>query len=429
MRSSGWPRRVPGLILLLGLAVGGCRGPGPGPSAQGSGAEGPPAPSGARVVPSEGLEADLVAVEAFFDTRPRVERPIRTTGLDGVQGVGALSAEACRACHPAIYDEWRSSIHSQAWIDPQLQGELEKSDNRWLCLSCHTPLLVQHDRWPRGLVDGDVERPIVSANPRFDPALREEGITCTACHLLGDRIGGPGIAQGQAPHPVAVDPRFRSGELCLSCHQASAIYEGKSFICVFDTGREWREGPYDDEGQTCVDCHMPPIERPVGLTGPPRQVRRHWWRGAGIPKIEGRYPPAEANVPGLGLSAEAQGAALSLTLSNANAGHLLPTGDPERWIQIDVTFTDASGGTVGSPFQHRIGQIWEWSTPPRKRSDNRLAPREVRRLSVAIPAGASQASIEASSHRISEDNAGYHGLDGYPRSVGTHHLEVALSPP
>lgn len=418
------------------LILSGCRGPRQGAEVPGSGAVGSvqgggghgSARPGAQVVPSGGLEADLAAAEAFFDTRPSVERPIRTTGLQPPQGIGALSAEACRACHPEIYEEWRSSIHSQAWIDPQFQAEITKSDNRWLCLSCHTPLLVQHDQWPRGLIDDDVERPIVSPNPRFDPALRDEGITCTACHLIGDQIAGPGVAQGQAPHPVAVDARFRSGQLCLSCHQASATYEGKSFICVFDTGREWRDGPHDEEGRTCVDCHMPAIERPVGIGGPPRTVRRHWWKGSGIPKIAGRYPPEEANVPGLGLSAGVQDTALQLTLSNASAGHLLPTGDPERWVQIDVSFTDPAGQGLGAPFQHRIGQIWEWSVPPRKQSDNRLAPREVRRLSVPVPPGATRAVVEASSHRISRENADYHGLGAYPRSVTTHRLEVVLSP-
>ena len=167
------------------------------------------------------------------------------------------------------------------------------------------------------------------------------------------------------------------------------------------------------------------IERPAAVGGPVRTVARHWWRGAGIPKVDGIAPPPEANPPGLDLTATVADGGLRLVATNANAGHRLPTGDPERWVQIDVDFLGPTG-PVGQRFTHRIGQVWEWSTPPRKVSDNRLAPREARVLEVPIPAGAIRAQIRASSHRISEENAGYHGLVDYPRSIETHRFEVAV---
>ncbi len=369
----------------------------------------------------------LTRTQAFLDGRPRYERPLRESGLGGVPGVGSLSAEACRACHAEIYDEWRVSVHAQAWIDPQYQAEIGKSGNRWLCLNCHTPLLVQQGRWPVGLEGGDVETPVLVDNPHFDPALRDEGITCTACHLRDGVIHGPGLprAEGdpQPPHAVQADPAFRGPDLCLGCHQAEAVYPGKTFICTFQTGDEWEAGPYDDEGQTCVTCHMPSIERPAALGGPVRTVRRHWWRGAGIPKIEGRYPPDEANPPGLGLSGAVEGGELVVTMTNENAGHLLPSGDPERWVQVDATFEPS-----GETWQHRIAQVWEWTAPPRKVSDNRLAPRARRVERVLVPEGTTRVVLEASSHRISEENAAYHHLDGYPRSVRTHRIELPLTP-
>ena len=416
-------------VLPFLLALVGCWPSSPSPEpAPAAPQEEPAAPIGAQIVPSEGLEADLAATQAFLDTRPTVERPLRVTGLEGVQGVGSLSAEACGACHTAIYEEWRASIHSQAWLDPQFQAEITKSDNRWLCLNCHTPLLVQHDRWPRALVGDDVEQPILTANPAYDAGLRDEGITCTACHLRGNVIHGPGLENSAAPHPVVADPAFRDGNpaLCLACHQANQRYEGKGFVCTFDTGQEWRDGPYDDEGRSCVTCHMPAIDRPVAAGGPTRTVRRHWWRGAGIPKIEGRYPPSKANPPGLDLTATADGSTLTLVATNANAGHKLPSGDPERWVQIDARFLDAAGEPVGEPFQHRIQQEWDWSIPPTRVADNRLDPRESRTLTVPIPAQAAQIAVQASSHRISAENAAYHGLVDYPRSVVTHELTLPV---
>ncbi len=385
-------------------------------------------PSGAVVVEGRGLEADLARVRAFHAERPLYEQPLGV-GREPPAGVGSLSAEACGACHPEIYAEWKVSTHAAAWHDRQFQAEIGKSDNRWLCLNCHTPLLVAHDRWPVGLVDGDVERPLLVPNPSFDAALRDEGITCAACHVRDGVIHGPGLSEpgeepAASPHPVELDPAFRTNDACTRCHQATARYPGKTFICTFDTGQEWAAGPYPAEGRGCADCHMPAIERPAAVGGPVRTVRRHWWRGAGVPKEAAVHPPVEANPPGLAVAATWAGDALTLTLTNERAGHLLPTGDPERWVQIDVRFEDGSGAPIGEPWSTRIGQTWRWEPEPERVADNRLAPRESRELEIAVPAGAAAAVVEAANHRIAPEIAAYHHLGDYPRSVPTHRLAV-----
>lgn len=403
------------LVLLLACSPRNAPAPAPQPA---------PSVSGPVDAPSQGFEADLARTQAFLATRPREERPLHVSGFEQVPGLPNLSAQTCGACHPAILAQWETSIHRHAWVDPQYQAEIGKSGNRWLCLNCHTPLLSQQDRWAVSLVDDDVERPELVPNPRFDAALRDEGITCASCHVRDGKIRGPGLG-GQPPHPVEVDPTLRSGELCMQCHQAERVYEGKSFVCTFDTGDEWREGPYDDEGQTCVSCHMPRATMPAAVGQPERQVAQHWWKGAGIPKVPGVSPPDEANVPGLGLEAQRDGDALVVRMANANAGHMLPTGDPERWVQVDVRFLGPDG-PVGEPWQQRFGQTWEWTTPPRKVADNRLKPRETRTERVPVPEGAVRAEVVGSAHRISEENAAYHHLGDYPRSVETHRLDVEL---
>lgn len=370
------------------------------------------------------FEAELERTQAFLATRPREERPLHVSGFERVPGLPDLSAETCGACHPAIKAQWETSIHRHAWIDPQYQAEIDKSGNRWLCLNCHTPLLAQMDRWPVGLLDDDVERPQLIDNPRFDAALRDQGITCASCHVRDGKIRGPGLG-GEPPHPVEVDPTLRSGELCLQCHQASRTYPGKGFICTFQTGDEWRAGPYDEEGKNCVDCHMPRATMPAAAGGPERQVAQHWWKGAGIPKVPGIAPPPEANVPGLALQAQPEGGSLVVTSTNANAGHRLPSGDPERWVQVDVVFFGPEG-PVGEPWQLKLGQTWKWEVPPKKIADNRLAPRESRVDRVPIPANAVRAEVVGSSHRISEANAAYHHLGDYPRSVETHRFSIEL---
>ena len=165
---------------------------------------------------------------------------------------------------------------------------------------------------------------------------------------------------------------------------------------------------------------MQPVTRPQADGEPPRTGRRHYWPGAGIYKVAGIGPPLAQLGPGLGVEQEASADELVLRLSNSAAGHMLPTGDPERFILVEVSFLDRGGRRIGEPHRERIGQTWEWWPEPRKLADNRLAPLEVRELRLSRPPGAIQWILVAASHRISAEALEYHGLDGYPASRVTH---------
>ena len=105
---------------------------------------------------------------------------------------------------------------------------------------------------------------------------------------------------------------------------------------------------------------------------------------------------------------------LHYRIENRHAGHLLPTGDPERFLLVTARARDASGAVLAERIE-RFGAVWEWSPQPRKTSDNRLAPREARVLSLEVPAtgtGGLSLELEASKWRISEENLRYHQLEG-----------------
>ena len=362
----------------------------------------------------------LQQTERFFATRESWEQPL-DAGIEVPDGIAGLSASACGTCHDAIYEEWKVSVHAAAWTDRQFQAEIQKSGNRWLCVQCHTPLLSQQAEWPVGLRDGDVEQPKLRPASHFDPALRDEGITCAACHVREGVIHGPGLG-GDAPHPVKPDATFRSGALCEHCHEVSATI-GDGYTCSFETGSEWRNGPAAQAGTGCVDCHMPTVERPAAAGGPVRSVRQHYWRGSGIPKVTGISTPIAANPPGLKVSA-LRGVDLHVTMRNT-AGHALPTGDPERWVQVRTVFQDAEGRPIGA-HEERFGQRWEWEPLPRRLDDTRLAAGATAIRRYAIPRGAASAVIEASSHRMTVETAAYHHLDDYPISLVTQRLELDL---
>ena len=389
----------------------------------------PPDPPSPRAVhrPAAGLDADLAATRAFAATRPTEETPL-DDGLLPVQGVGATSAAICGACHVEIYEEWRRSTHAHAWTDPQFQAEVKKSDNLWLCRNCHTPLRAQQPFWPVELVDGDVEAPVLVPNASFDEALMLEGITCDGFHVREGRIHGPGLPDSAAPHPVVADPALRSEAICVRCHQAEREYPGKTFVCTFTTGAEWAASAHAAEGRTCQACHMPEIERPAATGGPQRTVRRHWFKGSGIPKFADLAPPPDAAPgPGLALEVAQDGDHVVITAVNAGAGHTLPSGDPERWIAIEAHFSSEAGPT-GAPWATRIGQEWTWHPKPERVGDTRLQPGERRDHRAPIPPGASRVEVRASSHRMSQQNADYHGLAGYPLSIPTHAITRDLAP-
>jgi len=363
--------------------------------------------------------AGLSEAREFYAARPVEERP--KGGFQTVpEGLPDLRAATCGGCHTAIYDEWRVSTHGLAWVDPQFQQEITKSGNRWLCNNCHTPLLNQMEQWAVGLDENDVEKPRYVPNPDYDPAFRDEGITCASCHVRGGVIEGPTGAATPA-HATRKAARFLDQTLCLECHQAVREYPGKTFTCVFNTGEEWKAGPFGKAAVSCQSCHMQEVERPVATGAASRRGRRHFFPGAGIPKFADKAPPLDQLFPGMDVAAVQAETALQLTLTN-RAGHMLPTGDPERFITVTIRFVGPDDALIKEEVL-RIGQLWEWWPAPKKLDDNRLTPGESRPVSVRRPDTAVAWTVEVRSHRINGEAAAYHGLADYPASRQTQKLE------
>ncbi|MFN3323062.1 MAG: multiheme c-type cytochrome [Bryobacteraceae bacterium] len=340
------------------------------------------------------------------------------------KGLRSLRASECGVCHQEIYREWKLSTHAHALADLQFQEEIKKSpSSAWLCMNCHTPLENQSPTITVGVEERSTSRPIVRENPRFDPALREEAITCAVCHVRDGVILGP-YGDSRAPHPVRKDPKLLTEEICAACHQATAAYSD-TLVCTFNTAAEWRESHHARDGKTCSSCHMPEVERPIAVGAKPRPSRRHYFIGSKIPKVMDvpeelreayKLFPSGLTVEIADPRARRGRVEVDLRLKNALAGHMLPTGDPERFIRIDVYLR--SQGRVLEKRSIKIGQEWEWWPAARKLSDNRLKPGEDRTETVRFSAAAwGGVSVEAVvfNVRLTEENARYHNLLGrYP---------------
>jgi hypothetical protein len=232
-------------------------------------------------------------------------------------------ARDCERCHQEVYREWEASLHARAWRSEAF--ELASAGRRAEeCLGCHAPGPLAADR-----------------PPALRDPHREEGVTCVSCHLdpgsAGARLTMRGPVSRSSPvevHPVIEgDARYRSSELCGSCHRATLA--------------EWQRAPAAPDGretETCQGCHMPAVRRKLEsvhdehaysrvLVALEREedLRRHAFA---VPDDTGEWIGLEASL--------APGAVLDASLAN-RLPHALPTGQfGRRQLALEVRW---AGGT------------------------------------------------------------------------------------
>ncbi|MCP3849550.1 MAG: hypothetical protein GY694_04835 [Gammaproteobacteria bacterium] len=290
-------------------------------------------------------------------------------------GTLSLKAKDCGLCHEEIYQEWQTSLHSKAFIDPFFTAYLKKDKGDPTCSVCHTPLENQS---PIILASesGRYDDLNTTPNPNFDPELQKEGVTCAACHVKNGTVYGPYREKElNAPHPVAYDEKFLNKSLCQQCHEVpskdfSLMNEG---IC--STGMESDTGKWAARGYICQDCHMPIIKRPLMTGYPAREGRKHTWPGAysthQLKKVF-RFKAEQAND------------GLLITITNSGAGHKVPTGDPDRFIILDFFWKTQNGKKRPLDSIEFKRQI-VWQPVMFVLSDNRLSPGESTQLTLEFP--------------------------------------------
>lgn len=307
--------------------------------------------------------------------------------LPKLDGVGEPRAENCGKCHTEIYKEWQTSTHAHALSDLQFQAELSKPGQpEWICLNCHIPIQNQRETKIEALNHGDFNRPIEVVNPGFDLRMKNEAVTCATCHVRIDEEGKSYVLGGNGntnpPHPVKIDQnKLRSR--CFDCHNETYNLSS-SLVCYFKTGEEMREAQPHFPGKDCVSCHLPEVKRSFvdkSMNKPIRNSHKHAFIGGGVPKefslyakqIDGGYKP------GVKLNGWEQTKTNEVLVSyeNANAGHYVPSGDPERFLRLELLFLDETNRELDKKVSI-IGQTWKWNPQAELVSENRLRPKEKR---------------------------------------------------
>lgn len=290
----------------------------------------------------------LVRPMQIFVASPAFERPIDTRATPAM--LKTLSAQECASCHREFYDEWHTTIHSQAWTDPYFQADWQFDESPQICMNCHIPLDRQQEHKVLGFRDSEKWDPILVPNPDFDAELQHEGVTCNVCHLHNGRILGV-YGDNSAPHPV--EKIDNANRVCVRCHVVSGERWDTFFkfppcgtVAEVQTsqGKKPVKGVNDLSTDTiaalgCVDCHMPLLERPLVPGGRSRTTRRHLWRG-------GHDPAMVKQALTISFEGTADEHRFQLAITNSGAAHYVPTGTPDRHLTVQLRVLDAQGNVL-----------------------------------------------------------------------------------
>ena len=307
-------------------------------------------------------------------------------------GTISLKARDCGTCHLEIYQEWQTSLHAKAFIDPFFTAYLKKDKGDPTCSVCHTPLENQSPIIISS-ESGRYDDLKMLPNPKFDPELQQEGVTCAACHVKDGIIFGPYRKQSlNAPHPVAYDEKFLKKSLCKQCHEVpekdfSLLDEG---IC--STGMESDSGIWSARGYVCQDCHMPAVNRPLMAGFPAREGRKHLWPGA--------YSTSQLQKV-FSFKADRTEDNLIITITNSGAGHKAPTGDTDRFIVLDFFWIDEKGQkTALNSIEFKRQLVWQ--PVMFVLSDNRLGPGESTKIITTLPSNSGTLYVNGTYHVMTE---------------------------
>jgi hypothetical protein len=255
---------------------------------------------------------------------------------------GFNPARRCGECHIDIYNYWQESMHARAMTDPaflatfrteRIQADPELREQ---CLSCHAPTRHYDPR-----LDLDAE-------------VVQEGVTCDFCHSIqgfdptnadrpfevkwGKLKRGPLKDTHSPVHETRHLELFGKGEFCGVCHEM----KNAKGLPIITTYSEWKEDFPGGEGKAqCQECHMPLA---AGFTV--SEQHRKTKRRINLHSFPGGHSRSQLlDALTLEILEESKlygRMRLKLGLTNAGAGHAVPTGNPLRRVIVDFSAYSAT---------------------------------------------------------------------------------------
>ncbi|NIS81031.1 MAG: hypothetical protein GTO14_12670 [Anaerolineales bacterium] len=291
-------------------------------------------------------------------------------GYTWIDPTADSSENACGNCHPMILPQWGGNAHGQAISNRRFYSFYNGTDvsGRALdapgylkdfpgtsgnCATCHAPGVGVDAAFATEM---DTIRGLVTA-----------GIHCDFCHKVGGVYLDPGDDQVYAnvpgvlsmqllrppegeqifigPYPDIHDPDtyhpvFSQSAFCAPCHSFS--FWGTE---IYNSYGEWLASDYAAQGITCQACHMPPsgettfaLPEQGGLEHPPERIPSHFQLGVSDLDFMG-----STVVLDVAHEVAAGTLRLEVELTNATAGHHVPTDHPGRHLILRVSALNVDG--------------------------------------------------------------------------------------
>ena len=250
------------------------------------------------------------------------------------------------------------------------------------CGDCHTPAT---DEGTPGAIDFADATGVAS-----------EGVTCDFCHKVQEVTPGvrPGLdgaisllrpsrestIAGQAFDPItfgpfpdvinpimngSYNPQFRKAEWCSACHEYAqpALHPDESDavdatlwpdgLPILETFSEYQVWSGDVEGVTCQSCHMPVLDEEsstynLSEVDQAPSTTQGWERESGEVRLHSFIGVDDLDGPRFHLGLDVEGGEVEATIgvTNAFAGHAVPTGEPLKQIIVLVDAVDENGAAV-----------------------------------------------------------------------------------
>jgi hypothetical protein len=299
-------------------------------------------------------------------------------------------ATRCGECHEKMIEEWLPSAHSRAASSPVYRAAVASAKDA-TCGRCHAPLAA-----------------VVA---REDAAM--DGVTCDVCHTLREPKPAPAGAGFRLAiddmvkfgprcdlkdhyfHRMGCSPEHKQAAICGSCH-----WWERNGLPVITEYADWRAGPV--ASKPCQSCHMPAERASLAVGAPERSgVPHHGLLGVASDlrqralrlEVSSRYDAAAGTT------------AVTVTLTNVNAGHFVPAGLPERRIAVRVTVgVEVQTLALGRMLVDESGAEAPFWRATKVASDTRIAPRASWRGTFTFRARDS-ALVEVLHHTLSENVA------------------------
>jgi hypothetical protein len=277
-----------------------------------------------------------------------------------------------------MYDEWTDSAHAHA-DDSAAFAAMRKHATEPSCERCHAPLVL-------------LKEPAAFA--------AREAVSCEICHriesvtvaepmprmellLAHETKLGPRCDPSKPYfHRASCNPLFKKAELCAACHQLfQPPVGGGALLPIHTEYADFQKTQYAAKGKSCQTCHMPGVRAELAIGERERDgVPDHGFLGDSG-KLRGSALSATASASWTSARAE-----LTMSVTNARAGHAIPAGSPGRELLIRVSAHDQSGQelerkelTFGRALVDAEGRAVPFYLASRVGSDTRLMPRETRR--------------------------------------------------